>query len=125
MSKFALHNIETIKGKQLFFQLEINGEKQLDIFENELIGTTYDGEFKTILTLMEFVANNRTLPKNKFRDITPKKEIVKEYEFKTKHLRIYTIHKPGGKIIVLGGFKNNQKSDINLFRSIKKQFLNE
>lgn len=125
MSKFALHNIETIKGKQLFFQLEINGVKQLDAFENKLVGTTYDGEFNTALALMDFVANNRTLPKTKFRDITPKKENVKEYEFKTKHLRIYAIHKPGGKIIVLGGFKNNQKSDINLFRSIKKQYLNE
>ena len=41
MSKFALHNIETIKGKQLFFQLEINGEKQLDIFENELRNTGF------------------------------------------------------------------------------------
>jgi hypothetical protein len=125
MSKFALHNIESINGKQLFFQLEINGIKQLDVFEEELIGTTYDGEFKTALTLMDFIANNRTLPKTKFRDITPKKESVKEYEFKTKHLRIYAINKPGGKIIVLGGFKNNQKSNINLFRSIKKQYLNE
>lgn len=125
MSKFALHNIEAINGKQLFFQLEINGTKQLDAFEEQLIGTRYFSEFKTALALMDFVANNKTLPDTKFKDITPKKEIVKEYEFKTKHLRIYAIHKPGGKIIVLGGFKNNQKSDIKLFRSIKKQFLTE
>ncbi|WP_353076689.1 hypothetical protein [Flavobacterium sp.] len=123
MSKFALHKIETIKGKQVFSQLEINGVKQLDAFEKDLVGTTYESEFKQLLTLMEYVANNKTLPDTKFRDITPQKEKVREYEFKSKHLRIYSIQQFGGKIIVVGGYKKDQKKDIKSFRSIKKQFL--
>ncbi|OOV25053.1 hypothetical protein BXU11_16005 [Flavobacterium sp. LM5] len=123
MSKFALKDIESINGKQTFNQLEVNGQKQLDKFEADLSDTTYISEFKTLLTYMEYVANNKTLPQTKFKDITPKKQQVKEYEFKSKHLRVYAIQQTNGKIIVLGGFKNNQKDDINRFRSLKKQYL--
>lgn len=121
MSKFALHKIDVIKGKQNFCQLVIDGVKQLDRFEAELEkSTTYFSEYKTILTYMEYIAENRTLPATKFKDITPKKEVIREYEFKSKHLRIYAIQKKGGKIIVLCGFKKNQKNDIKRFRSLKK-----
>ncbi|MDR7211997.1 hypothetical protein [Flavobacterium piscis] len=123
MPKFALSNIEAINGKQTFNQLEVNDQKQLDIFETELKDTTYISEFGTLLTYMEYVANNRTLPHTKFKDITPQKQKVKEYEFKSKHLRIYAIQQMNGKIIVLCGFKNNQKEDINKFRSLKKLYL--
>jgi hypothetical protein len=123
MSKFALKEIESINGKQTFNQLEVNGQKQLDTFETDLSDTTYMSEFKTLLTYMEYIANNKTLPHTKFKDITPKKQKIKEYEFKSKHLRIYAIQQPNGKIIVLGGFKNNQKEDINRFRLLKKQYL--
>ncbi|MEA5139920.1 hypothetical protein [Arcicella rigui] len=101
----------------------VDGNGQLDEFENDLKDTTYWSEFKTLLAYMDFVANNRTLPQTKFKDITPAKELVKEYEFKSKHLRIYAIHQPNGKIVILGGYKNNQKNDINKFRSLKKQYL--
>lgn len=123
MSKFALGSIDSINGKQTFNQLEVNGQKQLDNFESDLSDTTYVSEFKTLLAYMEYVANNKTLPQNKFKDITPKKQKIKEYEFKSKHLRIYAIQQTNGKIIVLCGFKNNQKEDINKFRSLKKQYL--
>lgn len=123
MSKFAIHKIETIKGNQLFWQLEIDGRKQLDSFEEELKDTTYLSEYKTILSYMDFVANNRTLPQTKFKDITPKKESIKEYEFKSKHLRIYAIHQKNGKVIIMCGFKNEQKKDIARFRALKKQLI--
>ena len=74
---------------------------------------------------MNEVANNRTLPYTKFRDITPKKEKVKEYEFKEGDLRVYGISKYGGKIIILGGYKNKQKKDYRTFRSMKEQFLRQ
>lgn len=123
MPKFVLKNIKSINGKQQFNQLVVDGNGQLDEFENDLKDTTYWSEFKTLLVYMHFVANNRTLPQTKFKDITPAKELVKEYEFKSKHLRIYAIHQPNGKIVILGGYKNNQKNDINKFRSLKKQYL--
>ncbi len=123
MPKFVLHEIEAIKGKQIFCQVEINGVKQLDTFEEELAGTSYLSEFRTMLTYMEFVANNKPLPQTKFRELKGVKDGIKEYEFKSKHLRIYAVHQKGGKIIVLCGFKNNQEKDINRFRSIKKELV--
>ena len=74
---------------------------------------------------MNEVANIRTLPNTKFKDITPRKENVKEYEFKEGNLRVYAIKKFGGKIIILGGYKNRQKQDLRKFRSLKEQYLNQ
>jgi hypothetical protein len=70
------------------------------------------------------VANNKLLPKTRFRDITlSKKEMIKEYEFKSRNLRVYAIKSPGGKIILLGGYKSNQKKDIKKFRNIKAEYI--
>lgn len=123
MPNFTLKQIEAIRGKQEFYQLVIDGKGQLDIFES-ILEAKYKSEFKSLLVYMEFIANNCTLPNTKFREITPTKEKVKEYEFKSKHLRIYAIQKMNGKIIILGGYKNAQKKDIKRFRALKKQYLN-
>jgi putative component of toxin-antitoxin plasmid stabilization module len=123
MSKFALEKIKAIKGKQSFYDLKINEVGQFESFSNEL-EEQYKSELLTLNARMDLVANLNRLPKEKFRDITPKKQTVKEYEFKTKHLRLYAIHiEKTGKVIVLGGYKNTQKSDIPSFRSLKSQFL--
>ena len=123
MSKFALEKIKAIKGKQTFYDLKVNEVGQFESFSNEL-EEEYKSELVTLNARMDLVANLNRLPKEKFRDITPKKQTVKEYEFKTKHLRLYVIHiEKTGKVIVLGGYKNTQKSDISSFRSLKSQFL--
>lgn len=123
MLTFTIERIEAIYSLQEFDQLIINGKGQLDIFEEDLSDTTYRSEFKTLLTYMEYLGNNGSLPKTKFREVTPKGENVKEYEFKSKHLRIYAIQKTNGKIVILGGYKNKQDKDFLRFRSLKKQLL--
>lgn len=123
MHTFTVRKIEAVEGVQQFLQLEINGRGQLDVFEESLRGSTYEREFAVMLTYMEYVANNGSLPQTRFRDITPAKDPVKEYEFKSKHLRIYACRYPGGKLIILGGKKSDQKKDITRFRSLKKQYL--
>ena len=123
MPKFATERIKTINCLQEFDQLIIDGAGQLDIFERDLSYTTYQSEFRTLLTYMEYLGNNKSLPKTKFKDVTPKGEKVKEYEFKSKHLRIYAIQKLNGKIIILGGYKTNQDKDFIKFRSLKKLLL--
>tara|TARA_R110002020_G_scaffold119634_3_gene272929 strand:- start:47 stop:439 length:393 start_codon:yes stop_codon:yes gene_type:complete len=125
MPKFALEKIESIKGKQSFFDLKVNGVGQFESF-SEQIEAIYRTELVTVNARMDLIANLNRLPKTKFRDITPKKESVKEYEIKTRNLRIYLIHiEKTGKVVVLAGYKNNQKSDFVSFRSLKKQFLKE
>ena len=54
-----------------------------------------------------------------------KKELIKEYEIKTRHLRVYMFHEDKtGRIIVCGGKKTSQQKDIKRFRRIKKDFFN-
>lgn len=125
MPNFALKKLEMINGSQDFFEMIIDGTSQFEQFISSVkTDDRYKSEIKTILAYMDFVANLKTLPMTKFKDITPAKADVKEYEFKSKHLRVYTFHLSGtGKIVTLWGFKKNQKTDITKFRSLKTRFL--
>lgn len=126
MLTFALRKVEAVRAKQELDELVIDGIGQLDLFERELTEehARYLSEYTKLLDYMQYVANGQSLPVTKFRDITPAGELVKEYEFKSKHLRVYAIKQPNGKIVILGGFKTNQKADFRRFRSLKAQYLN-
>ena len=124
MSTFAVEIIEAIKGKQTFYKLLVDGKAPIDEFEAGLVGQ-YETELESIYFYMEAVANLRPLPKTKFRELKGVKGNNKEYEFKTKHLRVYAIkHPDSGKVIVMGGYKNTQDKDINSFRALKQNYLN-
>ena len=123
MPKFALLNIEAVEGNQTFEKLLVDGIAPFDTFENNLEAKDRRS-LEKIYFYMNEVANNRTLPNTKFKDVTPKREKVKEYEFKDGNLRVYGISKYRGKIIILGGYKNQQKKDYRTFRSLKEQYLN-
>jgi putative component of toxin-antitoxin plasmid stabilization module len=127
MVRFELKEIEEVNGKIKFFKLIVDGNCEFDDFCKEI---EKDGNLKRQLiqvqARMEDVADMKRLPKNKFRDITPKKESIKEYEIKTKNLRIYLFHEEfTGKIIVLAGKKSTQKKDIRRFRKIKKRYFEQ
>lgn len=126
MSTFGLRKVEAVQAKQELDELVIDGIGQLEAFEALLRNEQdrYVSELRTIISYMEYLANGNSLAQNKFKDVTPAGEQVKEYEFKSKHLRIYTIKKLNGKIVILGGFKNTQKEDFKRFRSLKEQYLN-
>ena len=123
MSTFAVEEIEAIRGKQTFYKLLVDGKAPIDEFEEQL-ESKYESEMSSMYFYMEQVANLRSLPDTKFRELKGSKEGVKEYEFKTKNLRLYvTKHPESGKIVVMGGYKNSQKKDINSFRNLKKNYL--
>lgn len=122
MSKFALKEITAIVGRQKVYELVIDNKGQLETFETDL-EKVYKGRIKTLLTYIELFINGHSLPTSKFRDLTPKKEMIKEYEFKQNPLRIYAIKISEGQIILYCGHKNTQREDINRFRSLKNQFL--
>ncbi len=123
MNRFALEDIQAVKGRIPFKKLIIDGDCQYDEFCEQLkLEGNLNKQLVGILNNMNQVSNLKRLPKHKFRDITPKKELVKEYEFKKGDLRFYVI-KEDGHIVVLGGKKNTQKEDLGQFRSIKKRYL--
>ncbi|QKZ12254.1 hypothetical protein [Spirosoma sp. KUDC1026] len=126
MAIFTVRKVDAVQAKQELDELEIDGIGQLTAFEQTLEETDKRSfsEFRTLITYMNYVSDGKSLPNTKFRDVTPDGERVKEYEFKSKHLRIYAIKKEGGKLIILCGFKTTQKSDFRRFRSLKQQYLN-
>lgn len=127
MPIFAVRKMDEIKGmQQVFYKLTVDGVCLLDDFENDIKSNPpYYKEFKKILSRMECVANGQSLPGTQFKPINSRElHHVREYEFKSEHLRIYAIKSEGGKTIVCGGFKNTQLSDIRRFQSLKTQFIN-
>lgn len=124
---FALQEIDEIRGKLKIFKLLIDDSCEYDEFE-KIIETegNLKSELKTIITRLHEIADLKSLPKTKFKDITPKNDLNKEYEIKTHHLRVYLFHeKITGRVIVCGGKKGTQKEDIKHFRKIKKEYFNQ
>lgn len=127
MSTFVLEKIKEIEGRLSFYKLFVNGNCEFDEFYEQCKAEgNLESELNTIQARMQELADLKTLPKEKHRDITPKKETVKEYEIKTKHLRVYLFHdKENGRVLVTGGKKTEQPKDIKHFRNIKKAYFNQ
>lgn len=125
MAKFDLWKVEAVQAKQEVDELVIDGHGQLQAFRESILEkhSNYVTEYETIINYVQYLADGNSLPDTKFKDVTPAGALVKEYEFKSKHLRLYAIKKYNGKIIVLGGLKADQKKDFKRFRSLKVQYL--
>ena len=122
MAEYSLVRIDQVIGKQVFEKLVIDGVAPFDVFVDDL-EDRYRSELRTMYAYMDVIANNRSLPYQKFHPFSDGNDGVREYEFKTKHLRVYAIEKLGGKIIIVGGKKINQRKDITKFRRIKEDYL--
>lgn len=122
MPKFETRNIDTIKGTQKFYKLIKDGVCQIDDFEDDL-EEIYKSELKTIYSYMDQLANLKSLPKTKFHFYNKAKGGFREFEFKSKHLRVYGIVINEGKLIILGGMKANQDDDTTTFRRIKEEYI--
>lgn len=124
MRTFASEIFEVVQGKQVFEKLLVDNVCLIDEFEQEInANPQYISELKTIYAYMNFLASGGTLPKTKFREIKGDKISQKRYEFKSKNLRVYVFGIFGGKMVVLGGYKNNQEADIRKFNSIVKEYF--
>lgn len=127
MPKFALCKIEAIQGSQEFDKLVIDERCPFDEFASNL-EEQYKSELIGIYRLMQDVADLKSLPETRFHFYDAKKKQkrkdgVREFEFKSKHLRVYGITKPNGKIIITGGTKAKQKQEQNEFRKLKNLYL--
>ena len=141
MPKFDLKKILTVRGKQDFYQLTVDdnpnylGKKTedekneakhgvLDEYENGL-ETKYKPHFNGIVSYMQLIANNEHVSGKKYHELSgrDKSDTVKDFEFKNGDLRVYCFKSPLGKIIAVGGYKNEQGSDIVKMRNLKKQYL--
>ena len=90
---------------------------------NLKIEEQYKVELVGIYNYMQNVADLKSVPYERFHFYDEGKNGVREFEFKSKHLRVYGITKVNGKIIITGGTKVNQRVDQNEFRRIKGLYL--
>ena len=120
METIEVRRLDIISGKQSFVKLIVDGKDLLEEFELSL-EERYRTEMRTIYAWMQMVADLNPVPGTVYHPISDGKDGFREYEFKSKHLRVYAIAEPGGKIVVMGGKKNTQRQDIKRFRELKKQ----
>lgn len=124
MSKFVLKEYNNVLGRIKFFKLIEDKVCYWDEFCREIQkDANLEYQLITVISRMNDIANLRMLPKEKFRDITPGKQTIREYEIKTKDLRVYLIKDESGNVVLMGGKKNSQPEDIKRFRGIKKAYL--
>lgn len=122
MPIFELHKIDAIRtGKLRFLKLVEQKNCCYDTFVNEITTgklNNFQKELKQIHARMQIMAEkDEIMPKSWFNSIKAGKTVY-AYEFKTKHLRLYCVKKSPNIIIVLGGFKKEQKKDINTLKRL-------
>lgn len=95
-----------------FKKMYINGVCQFDDFYEEVYASK--NEYKNLVAIMALMQcfSDILLPKEKFRQI---KDIGRNdvYEFKKKGLRVYVLLCKPDVVIILGGYKKDQKKDIS------------
>ena len=123
MSNFAVDYFEPVmrNGKVRFYKLLEDGSAQIDAFYEEITkNERLKKEFNEIVSCMNYVAeSNAILPKKKLNSIKDgKKEIA--LEFKKDILRVYCFKKEMDFFIVMGGYKKDQKKDIEGLKRMLK-----
>lgn len=127
MQAYTTIVMEEIRGsKCVFSKLVKDNRCFFDEFENEITkNNDLKKEFARILALMERHAEGHQLPSTKFNNIKDGKYHGIFWEFKAKHLRVYTVCIENGKVVVIGGTKNTQEKDIFRFKQIAKEFIKQ
>ena len=91
MHTFALQEIKEIKGRLKIFKLLIDGTCGYDEFEKEIeTEGNLKSELTTIETRLHEIADLKSLPQTKFRDITPKMELTRNT--KSRHITFVFIY---------------------------------
>lgn len=125
---FAVEKLEAVRdtGKVLFFKLVKDGVCWFDNFcEEQNKDARHASELKTILTLMDYMAEtNAMLPKEKFNSIKHGKNVI-GYEFKKKDLRVYCLRPASNVVVVFGGYKKNQEKDVEKLEKIAEEVTDE
>lgn len=115
MSKFSIRLSDRLGPTRIkLYKLVINKSCQIDEFEHEISPeSTLANEVDKLYNILKKVCDLKMLPKTMFRLIHAKELPFQLYEAKSKNLRFYLIKlEKTGKVILLGGRKNNQKADL-------------
>ena len=109
------------------YELHKNG---ISIFEEFFKQIENDGNLLSniaaVVRIIEDTANLNRRPQNKFRVLKGLSVNCKVFEAKSGVIRVYLFHEEKtGRIIVMGGVKDNQSADIKKVEKIIKEYNNE
>ncbi|UOQ96653.1 hypothetical protein MUN81_15560 [Hymenobacter sp. 5317J-9] len=133
MPRFALSELDGLDRlpnvRFPIYKLETNGTCEYDQWRETIKAEgTYAAELKTLDTLILMHAQMQRLSPSKYKELSGGGDI-KEFEFRSRNLRIYGFKLPGGpgqqgKVIFIGGHndKTQQKHDIARMRRTKKEY---
>ena len=128
MPRFALSELDGLNElphiRFPIYKLETNGTCDYDQWRETIKSEgTYAAELKTLDTLILLHAQMQRLSPAKYKELSGAGDI-KDFEFRSRNLRIYGFKLPGGKVIFIGGHndKKQQKQDIARMRRIKKEY---
>lgn len=109
---FDVEEISDYETEVPVFKLTRNGKCMYDAFvEKVKKDANISHEPDVIFAHIEDVANHLAPVEKKYRKIKGTKKFHL-YEAKSRNLRVYLLHVSEGRIIILGGWKVNQKQDI-------------
>jgi len=125
LSKYSLilSNIVDANTKMKVLDLQVDGKRLLEDFEQEIEKNGKLNVYASALKIIEHSANGFRLPKTKFRPIQDTGLKCKFYEAKKDDVRVYLFQDPQGRVIVCGGLKGNQKKDLKKYIAIVKDYL--
>jgi hypothetical protein len=126
MRNFTTKRVERIKADEVVDQLVINDKPVLDIFEEELKGSTFISEYNHIILFVEHVASGGAFGK-KCKVLKGKRKGLMEFEFISKHLRLYAIQQSNKKLLIYGSKKGKADSSDTIaeFRRICYDYLDQ
>lgn len=98
--------------EEFFIQIEKEGQQTSDLYK--------------AIRIIEDTSNLQLRPKTKFRRLHEIFAPFKVYEAKSGGIRIYLLHEENnGRVILMGGKKDNQKIDFKKIKKILKEYHNE
>ncbi len=126
MHDYEVKIYEGVNNPQyVFYKLYIDGKCLFDEFLENIEKNKADKKlYRYIVAYMDALTDQNRFPSSKFNHIedTSRYDI---YEFKKDRIRVYVLKQKPNCFIVLGGFKATQKKDINILKSIIKDFPKE
>jgi len=126
MSKFDVEKLK-VSGVTPFYKLLINGKCLFDDYINELkkagnMKTEIGSIYNIIDCISIYKMGECETPKEKFKALKGFGKVI-DFEIRKKGIRVYVSIYLDGYLLFFGGKKENQKRDIDLMRSIKREFL--
>jgi hypothetical protein len=124
MSNFTLEEFKESNTAQKVHKLCRDGVCFYDEFRDKIKkDKNLRPELSDLWAILKDAANDKKLPKNRYRkENLGKKMPYNVYAAKSDHLRLYTFTDSEGLIIVIGGKKTDQDTDLKRIKDIVKSY---